>query len=109
MYGTIESAALRQCVFCGKIAPRQLSRCPSCREALPDIRVYRSWGDGRVKVRRGLLYMLLAGVIYYFSSEYSPMPPPVPIPLIVTTYLSPFLFLCGLGLCIYGLYLRNRD
>ena len=33
---------------------------------------------------------------------------PFPINPLVTVYLSPLLFLGGLGLSVYGLYLRNK-
>jgi hypothetical protein len=58
-------------------------------------------------MRRGLLYMLLAGIIYYFGGGYSTFAMPIPIPDAVTTYLAPLLFLAGFGLCIYGFYLKR--
>lgn len=33
---------------------------------------------------------------------------PFPIDPVVTVYLSPLLFLGGLGLTLYGFYIRNR-
>lgn len=62
----------------------------------------------RGQIRRGLLYMLLAAVIQYFAGGYSALNLPFPIAPLVTTYLAPFLFLSGLGLTLYGLYLRNK-
>jgi hypothetical protein len=61
-------------------------------------------------VRRGLLWMLVAVVIHYFSAGYSPMHLPMPtvITPAVTSYLTSLLFLSGAGLGIYGLYLRAR-
>ena len=56
------------------------------------------------EIRRGLLYMLLAGVIHYFAGGYSAMDLPFPINPVVTVYLSPMLFLSGLGLIVYGLF-----
>ena len=52
--------------------------------------------------------MLLAAVIQYFAGGYSALNLPFPIAPLVTTYLAPFLFLSGLGLTLYGLYLRNK-
>ncbi len=76
---------------------------------LPEIRVVRRpRTDGRREVRRGLLYMLLAAVIHYFVGGYSAMNPPFPINPVVTVYLSPLLFLSGLGLTVYGFYSRIR-
>jgi hypothetical protein len=60
-------------------------------------------------IRRGLLYMLLAGVIHYFAAGYSGVALPVAVPSMVTHYLTPILFLCGLSLGLYGVYLRARS
>src|SRR5713101_6095315 len=95
----------RQCVFCGKPIAAQATQCPFCREMIPQMPVVRRGGsNGRREVRRGLLYMLLAGVIYYFAGGYSPLSLPVAVSSAVTTYLAPLLFLGGLGLTLYGLY-----
>src|SRR5437667_280928 len=62
----------RHCPFCGVLIAMNLSQCPSCREAVPPVPVaYRSSPDGRRAIRRGLLFMLLAAVAYYFASGYS--------------------------------------
>jgi hypothetical protein len=53
--------------------------------------------------------MLLAAVIHYFAGGYSAMDLPIPITQVVTVYLSPLLFLGGLGLTLYGFYLRIRE
>ncbi len=50
--------------------------------------------------------MLLAAMIYYLVGGYSAINLPFPIPPAVSVYLSPLLFLSGLGLSIYGVYLR---
>jgi hypothetical protein len=50
----------------------------------------------RTEIRRGLLYMFLAAVIYYFAGGYSAMNLPFPIDPLVTVYLSPLLFVSGL-------------
>ncbi len=65
--------------------------------------------DGRKEVRRGLIYMLLGAVIHYFAGGYSAIPLPYPLSPLVTTYLSPAVFLGGLGLCLYGVFLRIRS
>jgi hypothetical protein len=76
---------------------------------IPEVpRPRRLGSDGRREIRRGLLYMLLATVIYYFAGGYSALKLPL-IPPAVTTYLSPLLFLGGLGLSLYGLVLRFRS
>jgi hypothetical protein len=49
--------------------------------------------------------MFLAAVIYYFAGGHSLMSLPFPIDPIVTVYISPLLFLNGLGL-VGRAYLR---
>ena len=106
-----QTVASRPCVFCGKPMLSHLTRCPHCREDIPQKRLAspRIRTAGREQIRRGLLYMLLAGVIQYFASGYSGLTPPVSIPPVVTTYLAPVVFFSGLGLLIYGYYLRAKS
>lgn len=52
--------------------------------------------------------MLLAAVIHYYAGSYSPMTLPVPISPLVTTYLSPLLFLSGLGMTVYGYFISSK-
>jgi hypothetical protein len=100
----------RPCVFCGKSMLVHLSRCPHCREDIPQVRLSsRARTGGRLEIRRGLLYMLLAGVIQYFAAGYSPFTLPISVPPVVTAYLAPVVFLSGLGLLIYGFYLRAKS
>jgi hypothetical protein len=103
--------ATRQCPHCGKEVFDKLTQCPYCREALgavPQIRSDRvSGSEGRGKIRHGLLCILLAAVVHYFAGGYSAMQLPYPIEPIVTVYLSPLLFLSGLGLAFFGFYLRQ--
>ena len=106
--------AVRQCPYCGKALPDHWTQCPHCRETLeprPEVRVAsttRRRTDGRGQIRRGLLFMLLAGIIHYVAGGYSGMELPFPIRPVVTVYLSPLLFLSGLGLSLHGLYLRRK-
>jgi hypothetical protein len=105
-----QAEAIRQCVHCGKPVRTHLRQCPFCREMIPEVpRPRRLGSDGRREIRRGLLYMLLATVIYYFAGGYSALKLPLAIPPAVTTYLSPLVFLSGLGLSLYGLVLRFRS
>lgn len=105
-----QSVAMRPCVFCGKQIIAQLQRCPHCREEVPRVQLaFRPRTGGRQQIRRGLLYMLLAGVIQYFASGASGFTVPVQIPPPVTTYLAPAVFVSGLGLLIYGLVLRSKS
>ena len=99
----------RPCGFCGKPVPVKIRQCPYCREAIPEVQLSNlKFSQGGREVRRGLLYMLLGLVIYYFAHGYSAMPLPYYINPIVTVYLAPVLFFGGLGLSIYGAYLRLR-
>jgi hypothetical protein len=105
-----QAEATRQCVHCGKPVRTHLRQCPFCREAIPEVPVpRRSGSDGRHEIRRGLLYMLLAAVIYYFVGGYSEIKVPLTIVPAVTKYLSPLLFFSGLGLSLYGVVLRFRS
>jgi len=87
-----------------------LTQCPYCREAVPQVQLSRRMGpNGRVQMRRGLLYMLLAAIIYFFAAGYAaPLWLPVQVLPVVTNYLLPLLFFGGLGLSIYGLFLRFK-
>ena len=86
-----------------------LNRCPHCREDVPRVQLSsRPRVGGKVQIRRGLLYMLLAGVIQYFAGGYSSFTVPVGVPPLVTAYLAPVVFLSGLGLLLYGFYLRAK-
>lgn len=103
--------ATRQCPHCGKEVFDRMTQCPYCREALgavPQIHgdAVRE-AEGRGMIRQGLLCILLAAVIHYFAGGYSAMQLPYPIQPIVTVYLSPLLFLSGLGLSAFGFYVRH--
>jgi hypothetical protein len=90
----------------------RLTQCTQCRETLPPLKVTTSSSvhdaGGSDKIRRGLLFMLLAAVVGYFTSGSSPLTIPVFVPHAVLAYLSPLLFLGGLGLSIHGVYLHFR-
>ena len=106
-----QAMEMRQCSFCGKPIAAHLNQCPFCREMVPQVRLFRSSSDaGHQQIRRGLLYMLLAGVIYYFAAGYArPLEIPVTIQPAVHNYLAPLLFLGGLGLSLYGLILKAKS
>jgi hypothetical protein len=106
--------ARRECPFCGKIVSATLTQCVFCREALPTLPRGQAipddhGADGGTQIRRGMLYMLLAAVIGYFAGGYSAMSLPFPLNPVLTTYLSPMLFLGGLGLCAHGYYLQHKS
>lgn len=99
---------LRQCPFCGKLIAQAATHCLSCQAELPAIRqkVHSSSEASRRLIRRGMLWMLLAGVLYYFAAGYSALEFPVAIAPMLTGWVLPLLFLAGLGLLIYGVYCR---
>jgi hypothetical protein len=103
----------RPCVFCGKPIDAHLTRCPFCREAVPQVQLSQRKGpDGRHQIRRGLLYMLLAGVIHYFAAGYGKpivIPLPAPVLPLVTQFGTPLLFFGGAGLALYGLFLKMKS
>lgn len=104
---------MRQCAFCGKPIGAHVNQCPFCREMQPQkpqVRMSGASSNGSRQIRRGLLYMLMAGVIYYFAAGYAkPLQIPVTIQPAVVNYLTPLLFLGGLGLTLYGLILKARS
>lgn len=108
------SFGVRQCPFCGLPVSRAAAHCPACRESLPaeasghQAAAPVASKGSRSPIRRGLLYMLLAGVIQYFAAGYSPMHVPVAVSSIVTTYLAPLLFLSGLGMTLFGIFFGHR-
>lgn len=55
------------------------------------------------------MYMLLGAVIYYFAGGNSPFTLPIQLSPWVSIYLAPLVFLGGLGMCLYGVFLRIRS
>ncbi len=101
-----QSTGIRQCPYCGKPAPISSAECPYCHETFSSITTVSWRAPKRGNIRQGLLYMLLAGVIHYFAGPDSGMDLPFSISPMVTRYLTPLLFLCGLGLVFHAFYLR---
>lgn len=103
--------ATRQCPHCGKVVFDQLTQCPYCREGMGHFaRVQADAGRdaiGNGKIRNGLLCVLLGSLVHYFAAGYSAMILPMPISGMVSTYLSPLLLLCGAGLAVFGIYLKQ--
>src|SRR5262249_28650656 len=102
----------KSCPFCGKQVSVNLDRCPFCREAITRVHVGSrgaSSGGGSANLRRGLLWALLAGVIYYFASGNSPLKLPIEVPAFVNVYLTPVLFLGGVAMALYGLFQKIRS
>jgi hypothetical protein len=103
----------RSCPFCGKPVAESLNRCPYCREAILHVAAgsgsRRGSTEGGAFIRRGLLWVLLASVIYYFAGGHSGLTLPFSVPAFVMFYLVPLLFLAGVGTALYGAYLRFRS
>ncbi len=57
--------------------------------------------------------MLLGAVIHYFAGGYGApvfqIPLPAPVMPLLTQYLTPLLFLGGLGFTVYGLVLKLKS
>jgi len=102
------TARLHQCPFCGHVVELGRDRCLNCREALPTVSATaRPPAERHGKIRRGLLYMLLGAVIFYFSGGYSALEPPVSISPVVGFFLSPLIFLNGLAFVAQEYYRNN--
>jgi hypothetical protein len=101
---------MRECPFCGKSVLARITQCTYCREPLlPAPRPKSTPGaPGDTQIRRGLLYMLTAAVIGYFAGGYSILKVPIAVLPAVSNYLSPLLFLSGLGLAVHGYYLQHK-
>ena len=56
--------------------------------------------------RRGLLYMLLAAVLFYFAGGYNPMEFPLNVVPPVLDIFLPLLFLGGLGMVLLAVIRR---
>lgn len=65
-------------------------------------------GIRKTTFRRGLLYMMAVAFVYYLISPGSPLKLPLPFIPLLTTYLLPLFFLCGLSFAIYGIYQNVR-
>ena len=65
--------------------------------------------EGGHQIRRGLLYMLLGGVIYYFAGGYSGFKLPIAVDPMYVSYFAEIVVLGGLGVTLYGCYLRWRS
>ena len=87
-----------QCVECGRVYSRAFKQCRSCgsRESVP-VSFGGQMAVSKTRVRRGILWMVLAGVIYALFGQQASMVVPA-----VTLYLLPLLFLSGLGLVVFG-------
>lgn len=101
---------IRECPFCGKKVAAHAKQCAFCRETLPEARRANavSTSEGGSEIRRGLLFMMLAGVIGYFAGGYSNFKLPIPVLPMLNTYVTPLLFLSGLGLSVRGFYLKHK-
>jgi hypothetical protein len=105
-----QPVASRPCAYCGKPVPTRMNRCPYCREEVNEVRLSSPFRrSGRREIRRGLMYMLLGAVIYYFIGGHSGLSLPFTLNPWVIAYLAPVVFLGGLGMSVYGFFLRMRS
>ncbi len=104
-----------QCVRCGKMISDGLLQCPFCREDVGTHAVLRrrrglaAAEQGVRWIRRGLLYMMLAGISFVLLGGHSPIPLTIPFEVApwVMNYALPFLFIGGLGLVVFGFVRRS--
>ena len=97
----------RQCAYCGKPVAKHLAHCPHCREGVSEVKIKAAPPAAKKRqLSRGILYMLLGLAIHYAAVQAGTMNLPFTIPPAVTNYLSPMLFLGGLGLALYGFVSR---
>lgn len=104
-------AEVQQCIHCGKLIRRQARQCPYCREAqaehrLPVAAPRKVQTQGHF--RSGLLLILMSALVHYFVGGYSPLVLPSDISSPALTYLVPVLFLSGLAMSLWGVFLRVR-
>jgi hypothetical protein len=101
----------RTCPFCGKPVIASLNRCPHCREAMPAVTVTRGRGSAESSgnIRRGLLWAVLAGVIYYFAGGHSGLKLPFDVPNFVNQFLTPLMFVAGAAMALYGVFQNLRS
>ena len=99
----------RQCPFCGSLVDADALSCYHCREAIPaQVSRVRDPAAGYHEIRRGVLYMILSGVIHYAAANLADYSLPIEVPPVLTDYLTPLLFLGGLGFFLYGWILKLR-
>ncbi len=100
----------RQCPFCGSIVAADAFSCYHCRETLPQQSAGRARNPaaGYHEIRRGVLYMILAGVLHYAVGYLAEQNLPFEIPAAITGYLTLFLLLGGAGLFVYGWILKLK-
>src|SRR3954469_2769444 len=104
------SGDVRQCIHCGKLIRRGVRQCPYCREAQAEVNVTSKpvpSGSGG-NFRTGLLLILLAGVIQYFSGGYSPLELPSQFTSPALTYAVPALGIGGAAIVLYSIFLKIR-
>ncbi len=100
----------RQCPHCGKRVLDSLANCPHCREDMSSVphSGFRDPMAGRAQIRRGMMYLWLGAIFYYFIGGYSGLEIPFAVPLVVMDYGLPLMFIAGSALVLYGLFLKFR-
>lgn len=105
-------ARLRQCIYCGKPISRNLMQCPHCREAQTEVcapSASTSTPGRGGQFRSGLLLVLMGAALQYFAGGYSPLTMPDQVRSPMNTYVVPLLLVSGIGMSLYGVFLRLRS
>jgi len=107
-----QAADTRRCVFCGKGMAAHLTQCPFCREAVPQVQLSRRSGpDGGTRFAAASLHAsrrcdpLFRWRLRRSLTDSSAGPRPSIRDAIPDTADFPR----GLGLTLYGLFLRIRS
>jgi hypothetical protein len=101
--------SVRHCPYCGKSIPAEVLQCPHCGAKLRPYVAEPGQGahtpvDPQALIRRGLLWMLLAGAVFYFAAGHSPWELPFRFHPMLADWVLPLLFLAGFGQMGYGIY-----
>jgi hypothetical protein len=101
----------RQCVYCGHPIRTEARQCLKCRETQPEVRMDspRPRSESSGHLRKGLLLILLASVVYYFAGGHSPLEVPDRIAAPMRAYVMPMLYLAGFATSLWGVATRLRS
>jgi hypothetical protein len=105
-----EAVILRGCPFCGKTISDSARECPFCHENIPQVRLSAVSNEarGNAAMHRGLWYMLILAVVYFFFTQKTPLKIPLPFAPTLTHYLLPGFFFVALIFVLYGIYMRVK-
>jgi hypothetical protein len=104
-------AGMRQCVYCGKHIRRDLRQGPHCREAQSEVAGWRQHLRGSSAAANFAVGYCSCSCPPSFSTSpaaIAPWPFPLKFSSPVTSFFVPLLFVSGLALTLYGVFLRVR-